>query len=63
MNSRRLTSSMIPRLPFAASVTIGQDAVDAPDRALAWLSHFNMKRGKGTLRTFRHLPGAPYRRS
>lgn len=62
MNSRRLTSGMIPRLPFAASVTIGQDAADAADRALGWLSHFNMKRGKGTSRTFRRSLGAPYRR-
>jgi len=48
MNSGRLTSGMIPRLRFAASVTIGQDAADAADRALGWLSHFNMKRCKGT---------------
>jgi hypothetical protein len=51
MNSRRLTSGMIPRLRFAASVTIGQDAAD---RALGWLSHFNM--------TFRRSLGAGFRR-
>jgi hypothetical protein len=62
MNSRRLTSGMIPRLPFAACVTIGQDAVDAADRALGRLSHFNMKRRKGTSGTFRRSPGAPFRR-
>jgi hypothetical protein len=62
MNSRRLTSGMIPRLRFAASVTIGQDAADAADRALGWLSHFNMKRGTGTSGTFRRSLGAGYRR-
>jgi hypothetical protein len=62
MNSRRLTSGMIPRLRFAASVTIGQDAADAADRALGWLSHFNMKRCKGTSGTFRRSLGAGYRR-
>jgi hypothetical protein len=59
MNSRRLTSGMIPRLRFAASVTIGQDAAD---RALGWLSHFNMKRCKGTSGTFRRSLGAGFRR-
>ena len=62
MKSRRLTSGMIPRLPFAACVTIGQDAADAADRALGWLSHFNMKRCKGTSGTFRRLLGAGFRR-
>jgi hypothetical protein len=59
MNSRRLTSGMIPRLPFAACVTIGQDAAD---RALGWLSHFNMKRCKGTSGTFRRSLGDGFRR-
>jgi len=59
MNSRRLTSGMIPRLPFAACVTIGQDAAD---RALGRLSHFNMKRRKGTSGTFRRSSSAPFRR-
>jgi len=61
MSSRRLTSGMIPRLRFAAPVTIGQDA-DAADGALGWLSHFNTKRCKGTSGTFRRSLGAGYRR-